>query len=401
MNKVNIFISIVMLMSLAGPSQAEYNYIWNRETLAGDLFGLRPRLDEQGIIIEMVYTGEIFSNLRGGLNTSGASEYRGNFDMTLTADAEKFGLGPGSIFIYGQLGNGKGITEKHVGDAQTLSNLVACNFSQVSEYWIEQFYFERQLRIKVGKQDSNVDFVAIDYGGDFIGSSFAVIPTVPMPTFCCPALGVAAFWEPEDWISLGAGFYEGSPQGSTSGFNTAFGNNGGSFTIGELALKTSFGSQKDLPGTYRFGGWYHSSDFEEVGDDADTDVFAGNHGFYLAFDQMLYHEQNDSDQGLGTFFQFGWAPENRNEIDRYLGIGLSCVGLLPGRDEDITGIGLAQALWSDRMNGFTRESAIELFYKAQLTEFMSIQPDIQYIANPGGETTDDAIVLGIRAKFSF
>ncbi|MHC4545707.1 MAG: hypothetical protein ACYTDW_13650, partial [Planctomycetota bacterium] len=119
-------------MSLAGTSLAEYNDIWHRETLAGDLFGLRSWLDEQGIIIEMAYTGETFSNLRGGLNTSGASEYRGNFDMTLTADAEKFGLGPGSIFIYGQLGNGKGITEKHVGDAQTLSNLVACNFSQVS-----------------------------------------------------------------------------------------------------------------------------------------------------------------------------------------------------------------------------------------------------------------------------
>ncbi|MHC4286189.1 MAG: carbohydrate porin [Planctomycetota bacterium] len=30
-----------------------------------------------------------------------------------------------------------------------------------------------------------------------------------------------------------------------------------------------------------------------------------------------------------------------------------------------------------------------------------MQPDIQYIANPGGETTDDAIVLGMRAKLSF
>ncbi len=400
MNKVNIFISIVMLMSLAGTSQAEYNDIWHRKTLAGDLFGRRSWLDERGIDIEMVYTGETFSNLRGGLNTSGASEYRSNFDMTLTADAEKFGLRPGSIFIYTQLGHGMGITEKHVGDAQTLSNLDACNFFQVSEYWIEQLFFDRQLRIKVGKQDSNIDFVAVDYGEDFIGSSFAVIPTIPMPTFCDPGLGVAAFWEPEDWISLGAGYYEGDPKGSTSGFNTAFGNHGGSFTIGELALKTSFGAQKDLPGTYRFGGWYHSSDFEEVGDDADTDVFAGNHGFYLAFDQMLYHEQNDSDQGLGTFFQFGWAPENRNEIDRYFGIGLSYVGLLTGRDEDITGIGLAQALWSNRMDDVTRETAIELFYKAQLTEFMSIQPDIQYIANPSGNG-DDALAFGVRFEIVF
>ncbi|MHC4174875.1 MAG: hypothetical protein ACYST5_18320, partial [Planctomycetota bacterium] len=64
MNKVNILVSIVTLMSLAGTSKAEYNDIWHRETLAGDLFGLRSWLDEQGIIIEMVYTGETFSNLR-------------------------------------------------------------------------------------------------------------------------------------------------------------------------------------------------------------------------------------------------------------------------------------------------------------------------------------------------
>ncbi len=99
-------------MSLAGTSQAEYNDIWHRKTLAGDLFGRRSWLDERGIDIEMVYTGETFSNLRGGLNTSGASEHRDLFDMTLTADAEKFGLGPGSIFIYAQLGNGTGITEE-------------------------------------------------------------------------------------------------------------------------------------------------------------------------------------------------------------------------------------------------------------------------------------------------
>ncbi|MHC4175589.1 MAG: carbohydrate porin [Planctomycetota bacterium] len=397
---MNVLASIVTLMSLAGTSQAEYNDIWSREILADDLFGLHPWLDEQGIIIEMAYTGETFSNLRGGLNTSDASEYRGNFDMTLTADAGKFGLAPGSIFIYSQLGHGTGITEEHVGDAQTLSNLDAGYLFQVSEYWIDQFFFDNQLRIKVGKQDSNVDFVAGDYGLDFIGSSFAVIPTVPMPTFPHPGLGVAAFWEPEDWISLGAGYYEGTPNGSTSGFNTAFGDHGGSFTIGELALKPSFGAQKDMPGTYRFGGWYHSSDFEEVGDDTDTDDFAGNYGSYLAFDQMLYHEQNDSDQGLGTFFQLGWAPENRNEIDRYFGIGLSYVGLIPGRNEDITGIGLAQVHWSNRMDEVTKETEIELFYKAQLTEFIYMQPDIQYIANPSGNG-DDALVFGVRFEIVF
>jgi porin len=254
-----------------------------------------------------------------------------------------------------------------------------------------------RLRIKLGKQDSNVDFVAVDYGGDFTGSSFAVIPTVPMPTFPDPALGAAVFWEPIDWISLGAGCYEGTPRGSTNGFTTAFGEHGGSFTIAELALKTTLGAQEDLPGTYRAGGWYHSSDFDEVGNAINPDVYAGNHGYYLAFDQMLCLEAENSDQGLGLFFQFGRSPEDRNEIDRYVGGGLSYVGLLAGHDEDITGIGLAQACWSDRMAGVSRETAVELFYQAQLTESLFVKPDLQYIANPGGDgTIRDALAFGVR-----
>ncbi|MBW8036552.1 MAG: carbohydrate porin, partial [Planctomycetes bacterium] len=315
-------------------------------------------------------------------------------------DPERIGLAPGTILFYAQNGHGNGISERHVGDAQTLSNLEACYLSQISEYWIEQLYFDERLRIKLGKQDSNVDFVAVDYGGIHAGSSFAVIPNIPMPTFPNPALGAAAFWDVEDWITLGAGFYEGDPEGCHSGFDTAFGENNGSFTIGEVALKSLFGEQKDLPGTYRFGGWYHSSDFEEVGDDADPDLFAGNHGYYLAFDQMLYRENDESDQGLGAFFQLGLAPKDRNELDRYLGIGLNYVGLLHGRDEDVIGLGIAQAHWSERIDDTTRETAIELFYKAQLTKSIAIQPDLQYIINPSGNG-DDALAFGVRFEIVF
>lgn len=400
-----IILSIVTILTITSISASEENEpeqvdFFNREFLAGDIYGTRNWLDELGITLEMAYIGEVFSNLRGGINTSGASEYRGNFDLIMTADPERIGLAPGTIFFYAQNGHGNGITERHVGDAQALSNIDACDFSQVSEYWIEQLFFDEKLRIKAGKQDSNVDFVAVDYGGIYAGSSFAVIPMIPMPTFPDPALGVAAFWEIDDWVSLGTGFYEGSPQGCKSGFDTAFGENGGSFTIGELALNSLFGAEKDLPGKYRFGGWYHSSDFDQVGDEADGDVYAGNHGYYLAFDQMLYREDDESGQGLGAFLQLGWAPEDRNEIDRYIGIGLDYVGLFEGREDDVIGLGMAQVMWSDRMAGVSKETAIELFYKAQLTESIAVQPDLQYIANPGGNG-DDALALGLRFEIVF
>ena len=39
-------------------------------------------MDREGeLLVEYVYTGEVFTNMRGGLNTTRATEYRGNFEQ--------------------------------------------------------------------------------------------------------------------------------------------------------------------------------------------------------------------------------------------------------------------------------------------------------------------------------
>ncbi len=56
-----------------------------------------------GVAVEYVYTGEVMNNMRGGLNTRKATEYRGNFDLTVTTDLDRLGFFPGgTFFIYGQ-----------------------------------------------------------------------------------------------------------------------------------------------------------------------------------------------------------------------------------------------------------------------------------------------------------
>ena len=120
----------------------------------------------------------------------------------------------------------------------------------------------------------------------------------------------------------------------------------------------------------------------------------------MAFDQTLYKENDDPDdtQGLGTYFQFAWAPSDRNEIERYYGAGLVYTGLIPGRDEDVIGLGVASAHLSRRLRpleGKTQETAIELFYKAPLLPWLTVQPDVQYILNPGGDGKD-ALAVGVR-----
>ena len=52
------------------------------------------------------------------------------------------------------------------------------------------------------------------------------------------------------------------------------------------------------------------------------------------------------------------------------------------------------------LNVSSHETAIELFYKAQLSPWMMLQPDLQFIANPGGDGRD-AFVFGLRMELLF
>jgi hypothetical protein len=45
----------------------------------------------------------------------------------------------------------------------------------------------------------------------------------------------------------------------------------------------------------------------------------------------------------------------------------------------------------------TQETSVELFYKIQITPYLSVQPDLQYVINPGGNGASDALVCS-RAR---
>jgi len=373
---------------------------WARDHASGDLGGWRASLEERGVALEALYTGEVFSNLHGGLDSSHATEYRGNLDVTLVLDTEALGLwSGGTLVVYAQNGHGEGISEEYVGDAQVLSNIDADDFTQVSEYWLEQKLLGDAARLKIGKQDANADFCAVDGGGDFINSSFGFAPNVPLPTFPDPGLGVAVFLEPAAWLGVGIGVYDGGPNGGTWGFD-AFDAEGGTFGITELALRTPALPGIRKPGVYRIGGWLNTENVDEITGDPDPHTFSGNHGLYVICDQLLLEERpgEEDSQGLAAFGQLSWAPGDRNELERYFGAGLVYTGAMPGRDLDLLGLGVAHAVFSDRvrdLDDVTHETVVELFYRAQLTPWLALEPDLQLIVNPGGHG-DDSLVLGLR-----
>lgn len=360
-----------------------------------------------GITAEYIYTGEVFSNARGGLSTKQATSYRGLLDVVLNFDTAKMGWWEGGrFFVYGQTTQGRPLSEEFVGDWQYFSNIDSSPrpyMTQVSEYWWQQNFLEDTFYFKLGKQDANANFAFVDLGGDFINSSFGLIPTIPLPTYPNPGLGLSVFAQLNENVLLAGGVFDGAPEGGQWGFNT-LGTNG-YLSMVQLDIKSQWGAEGQLPQTIRLGAWQHSGDWDEITVDPEPRVFSQNYGFYASIDQMLWKESDEEgdEQGFGAFGQFGWAPGNRNPVQEYYGAGILYRGLIHGRDKDLIGLGMANILFGAaerEVEGRTYETAIEVFYKHYVNDYMTIQPDFQYIVNPSG-VYRDAVVPGMRFEVVF
>ena len=341
-----------------------------------------------GLSLEYVYTGEIFTNMRGGLSTSGATRYKGNFDLMMTADLAEMGLAPqGVFFLYANEGHGQGITDDFVGDFQGISNIDGLHSMQVTEFWYEHNFLDGAMSVRVGKQDANADFAVVDLATDFMNGSFGQHPNIPMPAWPDGAMGAALFLELNETSQFRGGVWDGASEGGNWGVSGT----GDVFTMIELDKRYDFGGK---PGEVFVGLWHHNGDFHNPVNPS----CGGCYGFEFGAEQLLLKERSndpEDEQGLAAFFQYGWSPESRNEVCHYFGTGLVYQGLFPRRNEDLFGLALAQAHFSDFLIDQTRETVLEAFYKMQLTPSAVVQPDLQYIVRPNGEHRD-AFAFGLR-----
>jgi porin len=150
---------------------------------------------------------------------------------------------------------------------------------------------------------------------------------------------------------------------------------------------------------------------------------AGDSGVYGVIDQMLYRVPGTDGRGLSGFVRAGGAPNDRNLINFYADGGLLYKGAVPGRADDKVGIAAAQARIGNNARGLdtdiglfgnffypvrSSETMIEMMYQAQLTPWWMLQPDLQYIINPGGGVLNsdgslrrNALVIGVRSSLNF
>ena len=338
------------------------------------------------ITLEYVYTGNVWNNARGGLNTNHATSYRGNIDVTLTARLDELEHGPGgTFFMYLENGHGAGPTRRNTGDWQYVDNTDAQDFFGLQELWWDREVFEDFMRVRLGKMDGSLEFGVVDLGGDFLNASFGITPTLgTLPQFPYTTFGVVTFWQLTDELEFKVGVLNGSgpidplPQPTRRFFG---GKGDRAFTIGQLTYRTDING---LPGDAHAGVWYDGQSYTNLFDGIER---RGNHGVYFGAEQMLCKENPDDEedsQGFGIFMQYGWCPDDLNLIRYHIGGGAVWKGLIEGRDDDTLGIGITRAEFSQFLPDQSAETTTELFYKAPVNKYLTPQPDVQYVSSPNG-----------------
>jgi porin len=399
-----------------------------------DVFHKSDRLESKGLTIELVYTADFLTNHTGGLKRAGADidtsiSYLANIDLTAELDTEVAGLWKGGTFFAYLLNNhGANPSRFYIGDLQTVSNIETKESTRLYELWYEQTFdlFGTDLSMLIGQHDLNSEFNVTEYGSLFTHSSFGIQPeisaNVPVSIFSVAAPAIRLKWEPTDSLYFMAAVYDGDPgvpDENRGGMRWKLSSEEGFMYIYEMGYH--FGDPEDshtFPGSYKLGYWQHTAEFDDV---RDTDVNGSllehqrNYGMYFLFDQMLI--PGEGNKGLGAFFQVGGAPGNRNEVDFYVGGGVHYQGIIPSREDDVLGLAVAHASISGNLrdaedvaepDGLTfhikdkHETAIELTYKTQITPWLTIQPGVQTVFNPGADAgLDDAVISILRFQINF
>jgi len=416
-SRISVFLCTVASLTMVGicQGQANENDIWNRDTLTNGFWGLNDQLADEGIELGFGITNVYQANIKGGTSTHARrGRHSGSYDLELSVDLQKLlGFETGSIYMLVEGGwpDAEGIDASSVGSAFGVNaDAIGNQGPVVKELYYQGPVFSDALTIMAGKIDFTGVFDASAYADDectqFLNAAFVDDPTIPFPDY---SLGIVLNWDITDSWYLMGGVADAQANGRETGFRTAFYDEDYFFYALETGITPQLNSSNGaMPGAYRVGMWVDGQNKARF---SNSKNYRDDIGVYVSCDQMVYKENSNPEdsQGLGVFGRFGYANSDLNPIGNFWSIGLQYQGLLDGRDDDVLGIGFAQGIFSDYAGAnddadYTEnhENALEVYYNAQVTPWLSLSPSIQYISNTGGdETIKDAVVFGLRAQMTF
>jgi len=420
--------------------------------LLGDMWGLRTDLSRHGISLGIMETSEYLGNTSGG--TRKGFKYDGLTQILGQLDTQRAFGHYGGLFNISLLNtHGNNLSADNLQSLQTASGIETDNATRLWELWYDQkFLDEDRLDVKVGQQSLDQEFMVSADALYFINTMFGwpMLPSADLPgggpAYPLSALGARISSRPIDGVTVLAGVFNGTPlKNGVDEHGTSFPWSAGRLYIAEMQFSypalgsmVEPGQTQPLGWTYRLGAWYNTEDFADMRLDQNglslanpasngiARQYSENYALYAVADKLIWRDEHYPDRTIGIFGRVMGTPlKDRNLIVFSLNTGLVFHSPFLNRSADTFGIGAGYTQVSSQVaqleadsnaySGTTNpiqsgEKFIELTYQYQLKPWIQIQPDIQYVINPGAGVANPAdpgtqikneLVIGVRANISF
>lgn len=404
----------ISLLSGQDLEQKEDKLAFKAKTLTGDWNGLRTRLYDKGVDIEVEYFGDLFSFVSGGLDRR--TDFTGLLELELHLDGDRLlGWQGSKFFIFGIGSHGNNFLE-NVGSVHDVSSIAAPDTFKFLELWYEQSFLEDQLSVLIGLYDLTGEFdnrptAALFINGTFgTGQDLSETGKNGPSTFPATSLAARIKVNPTpSFYYMGAVLdgVSGDPTNPTNGTQIDLNSDEGFLIAHEIGYESSY--EKIWLNKAGIGAWIYTTDLDDlVRIDANGDSVkqSATYGVYAFVDGMIFQEEGSAFSGLYSFFRIGIAEENVNKIDLYLDGGLVYQGFFPNRPDDKIGLGISMDHFSEGFKQKQEQSQIlieetevllELTYQYNVGSGIFLQPDFQYVFNPAQlKGASNAASIGLR-----
>jgi porin len=416
-----------------GPSAEEG--VFGPKTVTGDAFDRLFSTRESGVTFGGRITQFGFG-LAGGIDRpvlpplapGGGFVYTGRSEYDAVFDLEKFGgLPHGRLLVraeqwYGEYGN---VSLRAGSFTPTVfPALLPPRPNDPGVPYITNFLVTQPLSpdwvVFGGKKDVLGSFDQDIFAGGDGTDQFVNQALIANPSFLLGmpySFFTAGIVSPREWG--GMAMFVMDPKNRTADF-MQFGDlfNQGIIIGAEIKLKTAFFG---LPGQQHVGGvWKHDEQldlrfafvppgpgYEPPGSGPAT--LWDSYTLYCGFDQYVDRFSENPDRGWGLFGRASISDGNPNPIRYFLSTGLGGYSPLGQTRGDTFGIGWFFVGASDQFGpvpmalfGPRDGQGVEWFYNVQVTPWLNVTPDVQWIRpGLGAIATDNAFVYGIRANATF
>ncbi len=367
--------------------------------------------NKTGVTLSYDYYADVFTNLSGGENHGTNYTHIMIFEAQL--DLQKiFGIKGASFTLSGAYNAGKDLSKK-IGNFFTISE------SSVTKGWMfYELYYEQNFEIsdtnslnfKAGRLSMSDDFATLPIFGNLSSGAIdstpeAIFYASPFTSSTLATWGFTLNFETSNNLTFSYGLYQAPSNINSSnwdGLDFGISSGDGYMMLAQVTWSPIF--LENLQGVYKAGGYFFDGYNMPFLNDANKSQNDG-YGFYLQAQQMIWVDANNKNRNITLWLGAQFAPKKKIcDVVYQAYAGAKFQGFIPMREVDSIFLSWTSGWFSsDYYNGKSDcETVFELNYLYQLNSNISLQPVLQYVLQPNGNSAiKDAFVLGGQIMISF